>query len=311
MSARPATGSGAPDRHPPALPFAAADLGFVGDAEGWRKRVGGNDIRFRVLRQIPDLLAVEGLQRAVFGVTERDLLPASALVVVPETGGEVIGAFTDDRADGEDGVDLIGFLVGWGGFRDGRPRLVSDMLGVRADRRRAGLGADLKRLQAALAVAQGFVEIVWTADPLRAANARLNFEKLGAKADRYEINRYGAGYGAGLYGELPTDRLHVTWPLLSSRVRDRLLGRTPPTTPAAVATLPRFAPGIDASRVLLPLPPDVDRFLAADPASVLRSRLALRDGLTRAFAEGFVVAGFVGDRERNDAWYVLDRGGAA
>lgn len=308
MTARAATGSCAPDRHPPALPFAAADLGFVGDAEGWRKQVGGHDVRFRLLRQIPDLLAVEGLQRAVFGVTERDLLPASALAVVPETGGEVIGAFADDGAEGEDGGDLVGFLVGWGGFRDGRPRLVSDMLGVRADRRRAGLGADLKRLQAALALDRGFVEIVWTADPLRAANARLNFEKLGAKADRYEIDRYGAGYGAGLYGALPTDRLHLTWSLLSPRVRDRLLGRTPPTTPAAVATLPCYAPGIDASRALLPLPPDVDRLLASDPAAVLRWRLALRDGLSRAFAEGFAVAGFVGDRERTAAWYLLDRG---
>lgn len=297
---------GPPGWAPPAVPFTAADLGFEDRGnDGWRARVGDRDVAFRPLRRLPDLLAVEELQRAVFGVTDRDLLPASALVVVPETGGETIGAFV---VDGDGGSELVGFVAGWGGFRDGRPRLVSDMLGVRADRRHAGLGAALKRLQAASALARGFVEIVWTVDPLRAVNARLNLEKLGAVADRYEEDRYGAGYGAGLYGGLPTDRLHVAWPLRSDRVRDRLLGRTRQTTPEEVADLPRFAPGAGAPRALVPLPPDVDRLLARDPAAALRWRLSLRENLQRAFAEGYAVVGFVADRERDEAWYVLERG---
>ncbi|MDP9364243.1 MAG: hypothetical protein M3Q10_08465 [Chloroflexota bacterium] len=290
----------------PAPPLTAADLGFAERARaGWRKRVGDRDVLFRPLRRLSDLLPVEALQRAVFGVTDRDLLPASALVVVPETGGEVLGAFGGEGTSS--GEELLGFALGWGGFRDGRPRLVSDMLGVRADRRHAGLGAELKRLQALRALERGFPEVVWTVDPLRAANARLNIEKLGAVADRYEEDRYGAGYGAGLYGGLSTDRLHVTWHLTSPRVRDRLLGRARPTDPADVADLPRFAPGLAVPRALVPLPADVDRLLADDPSGVLQWRLALRSDLTAAFGAGFAVTGFAADRERQQAWYVIER----
>lgn len=296
-----------PGGKPAALPFTAADLGFEASADGWWKQVGDIAVAFRPLRRLPDLLSVETLQRAVFGVTDRDLLPASALVVIPETGGEVIGAFADDG--GEPGDGLIGFVAGWGGFFQGRPRLVSDMLGVRANRRRAGLGAELKRLQAAVALAQGFVEIVWTVDPLRAANARLNIEKLGAVADRYEENRYGTGYGAGLYGDLPTDRLHLTWPIDSERVRDRLLGRIHPTDFDQIVALPRYEPTSDAPLVRVPLPHDVDALLGRDPAAVADWRLSLRDELPRAFADGYVVVGFAADRQRGDAWYVLERDG--
>ena len=287
-----------------AVPFAVADLGFEVLADGgWRKRVGDREVTFRPLRRVRELLAVEELQREVFGVTDRDLAAASQLVVVPETGGETIGAF-----DGEgSGEALVGFVVGWGGYREGRPRLVSDMLGVRSDGRNAGLGAELKRLQAAVALERGFPEIVWTVDPLRAANARLNFEKLGAVADGYEEDRYGADYGAGLYGGVPTDRLHVTWPLLSAHVRDRLLGRSRPTSPADVAALPYYEPGLDALRALVPVPIDVDRLLGDDPDAVLRWRMALRAVLQEAFAQGYVILGFVADRERGEAAYVIER----
>ena len=287
--------------------FTATDLGFAAGPEGsWTKAIGGRCITFRRLRRVPELLAVEDLQRAVFGVEDRDLVAVSQLVVVPETGGEVIGAFAGDDAPGD---ELVGFAVGWGGYRDGRPRLVSDLLGVRGDLRNRGLGAELKRLQAAVALAGGFPEIVWTVDPLRAANARLNFEKLGAHADRYEVDRYGAGYAAGLYGGLPTDRLHVTWPLLTPRVRDRLLGRSRPTALADVAGLPCFDPAADHPRALVLLPADVDRLLVRDPDAVLRWRLALRETLQRAFVRGYAITGFVAgvDEERGLAAYVLER----
>lgn len=294
-------------------PFTAADLGFgveaSGEREVWRKAIAGGPVSFRVLRTVPELLPVEALQRAVFGVEERDLAAASQLVVVQETGGFVIGAFGNADEGAAAPEELVGFLVAWGGYVAGRPRLVSDMLGVRGDRRGGGLGAELKKLQAALALARGFAEVVWTVDPLRAVNARLNFEKLGAYADRYEEDRYGAGYGAGLYGGLPTDRLHVTWPLLSAGVRDRLLGRVRPRSPADVRDLHPFAAASDADRALVALPADIDRLVAADPVAALRWRMALRRTLRAAFAEGFAVTGFVPavDSAPGDAAYVVER----
>ncbi len=265
-------------------------------------------MRFRRLRTLAELEPVEELQRAVFaGILDRDLAAAGMLVVVPETGGEVLGASVV-ISDGAE--QLVGFAIGWGGFVDGRPRLLSDMLGVRPGWRGGGLGAELKRLQAALAVAAGFVEMVWTVDPLRAANARLNFEKLGAWSDWYEVDRYGSGFAADLYGDLPTDRLHITWPLTDPVVRDRLLGRAMPRTAVDAGGLPVFNPGSKATsrQVLVSLPADIDALLRTDPAAALKWRLRLRETLTAAFAQGFRIVGFAPALDSAaDPAYVLER----
>jgi predicted GNAT superfamily acetyltransferase len=273
----------------------------------WSKRVGERSLVFRLLRRLPELLPIDGLQREVFGVTDYDLLAAGELVSVSATGGEVIGAFlgADESTDG-----LVGFSVGWGGFYRRRPRIVSEYLGVRVDLRSIGLGAELKRLQAAIALARGFVEMVWTVDPLRAANARLNFAKLGAFADRYEENRYGEGFAVGLYGGLPTDRLHVTWELTSPRVRRHLLGDPTPLRPADVSGLRHFDPAAaEQPRALVYLPSDIDLLIAQDPNAALRWRLTLRETLQLAFAAGYAITGFVPDVdvERGYAAYVVEQ----
>jgi predicted GNAT superfamily acetyltransferase len=259
-----------------------------------------------LLRSLADLVPTESLQREVFGASELDLVAASELVVVQETGGDVIGAFRESGAVEE----LIGVSVGLGGFYLRRPRLVSDFLVVRTDMRSIGLGAEMKKLQAALALERGFVEIVWTVDPLRAANARLNLEKLGAYANHYEVNRYGEGFGAGLYGNMPTDRLHMTWQITDPGVRNRLLGQTPPLSAADVDDLLHFSPDRpNAERALVYLPSNIDDLLARDPNAALRWRLTLRETLQLAFAAGYAITGFVPqtDPERELSSYVLTR----
>jgi predicted GNAT superfamily acetyltransferase len=301
---------------PTPTPPTAVDLGFAvhdeprgphGEPMSWSKRVGEHRIGFRLLRRLAELLPVDDLQREVFGVSDLDLLNAGELVSVSETGGDVIGAFIGSPGGDE---ELVGFSTGWGGFFRRRPRIVSEYLAVRAGVRSLGLGADLKRLQAAIALERGFVEIVWTVDPLRAANARLNFEKLGAFADRYEENRYGEGFAAGLYGGLPTDRLHVTWPITDPRVHDRLRGRYTPLTTDDVGHLRRFDPGAAGQeRALVYLPSDIDLLVARDPKAALRWRLSLRETLQRAFAAGFAITGFVPgvDVEQGSAAYVIEK----
>ena len=268
-----------------------ARLGFAGDPEqGWRAALRGRDWHFRPLRSLADLAPVDDLQRLVMGVSDYDLMPANGLVVVRETGGEVIGAFPSE------GGDLAGFVIGWGGWVDGLPRILSDMLAVDPAHRNAGLGAALKRLQAGHARTAGFREVVWTVDPLRAANARLNFEKLGATARHYETDRYG-GYGAGLYGAMPTDRLHVSWRIDGARARGRLLGLEPPTAAAEVAGVATFARGMAAARALVAIPADIDALLRAEPAAALVWRHRVRDALLAAFAEGFTITGFAAGPE--------------
>lgn len=285
-------------------PLDPAALGFAGDeASGWTRDLRGTIARFRLLRTLDDLLHAERLQEEIFGVTERDLIPANELIVVPETGGAVIAAFLSDAPE------AAGVLVGWGGFI-GRPRIVSDFLAVRPEARNLGLAAELKRLQAAIALARGFREIVWTVDPLRAANARLNFGKLGAVAREYEIDRYGSGFAAGLYGGMPSDRLHVTWEIASDRVRDRLLGFAVDAVPSR-EEIPAYTAGTEEARVAIAIPHDIDDLLARNPDEARSWRLALREQLMAAFAEGFAITGFLPAKPGESPAYLLERAAGA
>jgi predicted GNAT superfamily acetyltransferase len=291
VSSRPADSVGSP--------ISPATLGFQpvassatpnGETLAWTKRVGDLAFTFRVLRTLAELQPTEPLQREVFGVSDIDLIPPNALTGAFDTGGDVIGVFPATAGAAE----LAGYCVSYGGYYRRRPRLLSDFLVVRKEMRAFGLGTEIKKLQAAIALERGFVEIVWTVDPLRAANARLNFEKLGAISNQYEINRYGESFGTGLYGGMPTDRLHVSWQIGSERVRDRLLARTRPLSPSDVEDLIHFDPDKpQAERALIHVPNDIDELLAADANAALRWRLSLRETLPLAFANGFVVTGFV------------------
>jgi chorismate synthase len=277
-------------------------LGFSGDeATGWVRPTRGGEIHFRLLRTLADLAHAERLQEEVFGVSERDLIPANELIVVPETGGSVIAAFLSDDPD-----RVAGVLLGWGGFV-GRPRVVSDFLAIRPKARGIGLATELKRLQAAIALSRGFAEIVWTVDPLRAANARLNFGKLGATAHQYEIDRYGSTFATGLYGGLPTDRLHVTWDIGSPRVISRLLGQDDARRPATTPDPAPFAPGLNEDVALVAIPVDIEALVAASPDAALAWRLRLRDTLVQAFAAGFAITGFRPARGDTDPAYLLER----
>lgn len=286
----------------PSFPDAAA-FGFVGDeASGWSRSLRGREIRFRLLRTLDDLAQAERLQEAVFGVSERDLIPATGLIVVAETGGAVIAAFLPGQPE-----QAAGALVGWGGFV-GCPRVVSDFLAVRPEARNLGLAAELKRLQAAIALHRGFKEIVWTVDPLRAANARLNFGKLGAMASSYQIDRYGSSFAPGLYGGMPSDRLHVAWPIASPGVIQRLLKPAAPF-PAEPRRLLPYAPGTSARIARVDIPTDVDALLASDLAAALEWRFRVRDALLRAFEDGFVITGFRPARAASPPALVLERSG--
>jgi predicted GNAT superfamily acetyltransferase len=162
-------------------------------------------------------------------------------------------------------------------------------------------------LQAALALESGFEEIVWTVDPLRAANAKLNFERLGAYAGEYLRDVYGSDFGAGLYGGMPTDRFLVTWPVQSERVRSRLLGLYEPLTSEDLVTLPDHEPGVTLDRARIAVPSNIDDLVAREPTRAREWRFWLRARLESAFSDGYVVTGFAGRRGAAESSYLIDR----
>ena len=277
-------------------PITPEALGFEPLASGWRRVVGARALEFRVVRTREEFAQCERLQRDVFGVSETDLASFSIMVVIPKTGGEVIGAF--------DGERMVGYIQGYGGFVADRPLLLSDLMAVEPEWR-GGLGFALKTLQAALALRAGFREAAWTVDPLRAANARLNFERLGATSHVYEENVYGEEFAGGLYGGLPSDRLYVHWALDSERVSTRLLRGYRPLEPVALADLPDYPAGSPRARVAIPS--DIDALLAADPSVARAWRFALREQLAEAFAAGYAITGFAGSRGGARGYYLLER----
>jgi O-succinylbenzoate synthase len=172
----------------------------------------GGEIVIRDVEGIVELEQVEALEQEVWGVRERDVVPASLLIPAKEVGALILGAFA--------GVRLVGFAFGFLGQEGGDLTVHSHILAVRAEYRDQNLGFRLKLAQRERALRLGVRQITWTFDPLRSRNAHLNFAKLGVLCDTYKIDFYGEQSGSFLH-QNGTDRLWVRWYIDSKRVRER------------------------------------------------------------------------------------------
>jgi predicted GNAT superfamily acetyltransferase len=171
------------------------------------------------------------------------------LLVSVRIGGFVVGAYDQGR--------LVGFAYALPGIRDGKPFQWSHMLGVVPEYRASGLGWRLKAEQRRLVMASGVDLIAWTYDPLQAANAHLNFAKLGTVAREYHLDDY-PGSSSPLHAGTPTDRLIAEWWLRSDRVVERLAAvarREPPhqrsASVAAGGAASQRRAGVGASEAIL------------------------------------------------------------
>ncbi|MCP3804310.1 GNAT family N-acetyltransferase [Allokutzneria sp. A3M-2-11 16] len=160
------------------------------------------------------------------------------------------------------GSELVGAAVG---FFDSSGALHSHVAGVRASARGRGVGLALKLHQRDWALARGITKIHWTFDPLVRRNAHFNLVKLGARPVRYLPNFYGP------IGEGESDRFLVEWSLTSS------------------------PPPVVGPSLTIALPADIEALRLSDPASALRWRLAVREAVELAFAEGYAVTGMTPD----------------
>jgi chorismate synthase len=215
-----------------------------------------------------------------------EVLPANLLAVLAETGGSVLVAY--DPALGFTEAGWLGFAIALGG-RDGT--LLSHMLGVREETRGTrdpgrGLGWSLKLIQGHEALRTGHTAAVWTFDPMRGANARLNLEKLGAGVDAFTVDKYGA-LRSDLYGPVPSDRLTARWDLVAPTTAARLeavgegtyLGMGLDDVAGIPEVRPECLPETAATRpprLRYRIPDDVDRLMRDDPAAAIRWRREMR-----------------------------------
>jgi predicted GNAT superfamily acetyltransferase len=159
------------------------------------------------LRALPELGDADRIL-AVMGTTwpGHEPFPREVLRALADSGNVPFGAFEDD--------ELLGYVLGWVGIdpEEGRPHVHSHMLAAIPQRRHSGIGFALKLAQRAQALDQGVAEVRWTFDPLVARNGYFNLHKLGAVADRFDRNHYGAMVDEVNAGER-SDRFTIRWDL--------------------------------------------------------------------------------------------------
>jgi predicted GNAT superfamily acetyltransferase len=223
-------------------------------------------VSLRPLTSVGDADGVLEVMIATWG--NHQLLPREMIVALGESGNAPFGALDDDGL-------LVGYVLGWAGVDEADGLHVhSHMLAALPDRRHRGVGYALKLAQRAQALDQDVHVVRWTFDPMVARNAWVNLGKLGAVADRFRRDFYGAMTDTLNDGER-SDRLVVRWDL------DREPG-------------PRAAPD-EVHTVTVPT--DYQELRGRDPAAARAARDETAAALETHLGEGRVAVGF--DRDRS------------
>ncbi|WP_422758540.1 GNAT family N-acetyltransferase [Paenarthrobacter sp. C1] len=236
----------------------------------------------------------DGIQRPVNTETLR---------AISKAGSYLAGAYDGDKLVGAS----LGFFAA-----PSQKALHSHIAGVDGQMRGRNVGFAIKAHQRAWALGEGIHEISWTFDPLISRNAHFNLVKLGARANTYHHNYYGQMNDV-LNGGDDTDRLLVTWDLLSARVAAACYGK--PATPepgehSADDARTLLEPSAhdeptvrktDAALVLVRLPNDIEELRRSRPETASRWRAALRHSLGALMGDGGRVLGFDSSRR-----YVID-----
>lgn len=237
-------------------------------------------ITIRPLREVGEMSVCVDLQRRVWSYTEIDTVPDQIFIVARESGGQVLGAFREDKA--------IGFALAFAGVHDGRIHLHSHMVAVLPEYQDRGVGRMLKLAQRDDAISRGILLIEWTFDPLQLKNAYFNLMRLGAIVRRYIPNFYGRT-SSPLHGGLPTDRLVAEWWVRSTRVQELLEGKTPK---------------VGLGQVRIRIPAGIRQITSSNPAEAERIQSGVRSQFERHIAEGRTATGFEFDAEQGS--YILE-----
>lgn len=242
-------------------------------------------ITIRSVETRAEYAACVELQRDTWGESFSDIVPVSMMGIAVKMGGICMGAF--DR-----GGEMLGFVFGVTGPRDGELAHWSHMLAVRGEARNAGIGRRLKLAQREAMAERGVDTLYWTFDPLVARNAHFNLNRLGATIAEFVPDMYGAS-DSELH-RLGTDRFIARWSLKggmgAGRSPSERLVRGERATMGRPGCNGRLPHGADVIEV--PVPRDIDTVVEGCFDEALAWRRSNRRALTRLFSEGYDVVGF-------------------
>lgn len=271
-----------------------------------------NDVSVRTIRPLSGYAEYDAcvvLQKLAWGDDFTDGVAPGLLWVTQRLGGVAAGAFSESD-------ELLGFVFGITGTRNGALVHWSDLLAVRPELRGRGIGRALKLHQREYLLARGVPVVQWTFEPLESRNAWLNF-RLGITVREYIRDAYGEG-ASYLHRGLGTDRFVADWQLDSARVRAALAGTTqaPEAPPAAAVNdvalrngwpesgAPRL--GLDEGRLLVRIPAAIQPLKVAAPTLALEWRAATRAAFEHYLARGWQVTALRRDTAEVSS-YVLER----
>jgi len=265
------------------------------------------DFPIRKLRTHEEFEQVRRIQKIIWQHSEIELTSTHQYLLFLRTGAILLGAF--------DGERIVGFVFSFPAVFPGRSAQHSRQLAVLPEYRSRGIGKKLKWAQRREAGRMGFEWVTWTADPLLARNADLNFHTLGAWARTYLTDYYAALPNLALAPGLATDRLLIEWPLHSPEVACRKRGRFPLRCPdrmekavevrrVADRLVPRYrSPGGTDGALLIEVPGQLTE-ITKDPDLVSQWQIVIRRAFRACFKRGFAVTDFV---SAGTGCYILEK----
>lgn len=215
-------------------------------------------ISIRLAHSLDDMGHLLNVAESVWGPPAGSMVSPDFLMALSHTGGYVAVA----ELSGSDSITTIGASFGFLARHRGDLALHSHITGVLPDHQHLGVGFRLKQHQRSWALAHDLRVITWTFDPLVRRNAWFNLHRLGATAEEYFVNFYGA-LGDSINGTDETDRLLARWDLRSARA-----------TAAEHGSLNPVIPG--PSDRIIAIPKDIVAMRRTDPRAAQSWRVRLR-----------------------------------
>ncbi len=277
-------------------------------------------VTVRRVSSIEECRDLEAVMAAIWG--PEGVVPYHMTFKMARYGGVVLGAYT--------GQQMVGFVLSFPMFQNGRSGLYLHLLGVLAKWRSSRAGIQLMLELGKEALVAGYPLVAWTYDPLEGPLASLYLGRLGAICNAYQANYYGAGGERASRG-VASDRFLAEWWLRSPTIANLLaqqVSETGSDTPAAAGQEPGWPdltavngiegyngvlpigsnPRLDLSdpELLLYIPGDFPALKRADLSLACRWRDQTRTAFQHYFEKGYYAVGCI-PRQSGHA-YLLRRG---